>query len=395
MKLLPEDKFIINCSRVSISNPLDREICRAVTERAINWEMVYKNAYRHKVVPLIYCHLKRLKLLSYINIEVRGKFEAVYRENKLKNGVYLRESLMLLDAFGNQGIKAVLTKGAYLVQFVYEDPALRYFVDVDILVGKTDFTRACSIMQESGYTIGKYNKDEGKIFEMSKGEKLFWHKFLGHLPFSKMSKSKYCEAINIEVHFDFFMEACRGGLTDDLINNTNVIIVKNRSLPCLNEVNLIIHQCCDLFKDIYDMKKIKDNSNLRMSKFCDVFEIINIYKAKIDWEVFIKTVDNNRLRLPVYLCFSHINLLYDEVIPQGLLKRLMPGYEDLTGEFKSIHIEGDVMDFFNENMIYCLFNNNKRGIIERLAGIRAANFKRRVDSYRNNIRKFLSRDAKN
>lgn len=395
MELLSENKFIINCSRISTGNLIDQEIRKAVLGVDLDWEAIYKKANQHKVIPMIYHHLRRLKLLLSLNMEVKNKFEAIYRENKLRNGIYFDELWLILDAFKSQNIKAVLTKGAYLVLLIYRDPALRYFIDIDILVRREDFMRACSLIEDLGYTNGKYNRDECKIFRMNKEERLFWQKFLGHLPFSKMSDSQHCKVINIEIHYDFFAEARHKGITNNMIDHTDNITLRNRNLSCLNEINMLIHQCWDLFKDIYDMKKIKHNSNLRISKFCDIYEIINMYKTKINWNVFIKTVSDNRLKLPVYLCFVHINLVYGEVISKRILRQLMPDCEDLTSEFKGVHIEEEKMRFFNNNMVYDLFNNNKQHIIKRLAEIRVANFKNRVDSYRDSIRKLLATNAKN
>ena len=89
-----------------------------------------------------------------------------------------------LEALGGAGVDAVILKGPALVERYYDDPMLRAYGDVDVLVRPGDFGRALAALRAGGYTLTDKNwsflvrdlrgqvhltTDEGAVVE------LHWH----------------------------------------------------------------------------------------------------------------------------------------------------------------------------------------------------------------------------
>ena len=107
-------------------------------------------ADQHGVLPLVYQALERHArglVPSDVSAELRRRFEA----NALHNLVLTGELARLIQLLGAQGIKAMAFKGPVLAASAYGDLALRQFVDLDVLVNKTDVRAAALALLREGY----------------------------------------------------------------------------------------------------------------------------------------------------------------------------------------------------------------------------------------------------
>jgi hypothetical protein len=80
-------------------------------------------------------------------------FESDYRSSLMV--WLLREASLrrLLDMFNSHHIPLIFLKGAYLGEVVYQDPALRPMVDVDLLIREEQFESAVELLAGLGYTV--------------------------------------------------------------------------------------------------------------------------------------------------------------------------------------------------------------------------------------------------
>ena len=67
---------------------------------------------------------------------------------QLLAGKQLRD---IVGAFGEAGIQTIVLNGPALAASYYPDPALRPFIDLDLLVRRADRERALGILCERGY----------------------------------------------------------------------------------------------------------------------------------------------------------------------------------------------------------------------------------------------------
>jgi len=112
----------------------------------VDWEYLFQLARRHSIVPLVYAQL------DFVPPEVLAKFKQHYIENSARNTVLTAELCRLINLFRDEGIEAIPYKGPVLALFVYGDIALRRFVDLDVIVKKSDVLKARETLLKEAYT---------------------------------------------------------------------------------------------------------------------------------------------------------------------------------------------------------------------------------------------------
>src|ERR1041385_741670 len=117
----------------------------------VDWDYLFQLARRHSIVPLVYVQLDH----ELVPAEVLAKFKQHYIENSARNTVLTAELCRLINLFRDEGIEAIAYKGPVLALFAYGDIALRRFVDLDVIVKRSDVLKAREILLTSGYTPSK------------------------------------------------------------------------------------------------------------------------------------------------------------------------------------------------------------------------------------------------
>jgi hypothetical protein len=78
-----------------------------------------------------------------------------YIENSARNTLLTAELCNLINLFAEHDIEAVPYKGPVLALFAYGNVSLRRFVDLDVIVRKSDVLKARGLLLDAGYTPAK------------------------------------------------------------------------------------------------------------------------------------------------------------------------------------------------------------------------------------------------
>jgi Uncharacterised nucleotidyltransferase len=112
------------------------------------WDRVCQLAAWHRVGPLLYSHLRTD---TAVPAGASAALQQAYFDNAARNlymGASTREALGALHA---AGVPAMLLKGAALIETVYDDPAVREMLDLDLLVPAHRLADATSVIAGLGY----------------------------------------------------------------------------------------------------------------------------------------------------------------------------------------------------------------------------------------------------
>lgn len=116
----------------------------------IDWECLLQEAARHRLTSMLY----RRFAVAHQEAVPRAIYSRLH-EHYLKSArLNLRltaELLRILDLFEKHEIPAIPFKGPALAYALHEDPALREFLDLDILVRKEDVFKALALAATLGY----------------------------------------------------------------------------------------------------------------------------------------------------------------------------------------------------------------------------------------------------
>lgn len=128
--------------------------CARTSAGEVDWEYLFQLARRHSIVPLVYVQLQQ-HAPELVPPQFLNKLKKHYFENSARNTLLTAELCRLINLFRDHGIDTIPYKGPVLALFAYGDIALRRFVDLDVIVKKSDVLNARNILLKSGYTPSK------------------------------------------------------------------------------------------------------------------------------------------------------------------------------------------------------------------------------------------------
>ena len=145
--------MLLCCARTTASAHIASHL-REIAKREIDWEYLFLLARRHSIVPLVYLQLEQCAS-DLVPSNHLAQLKKHYLENVARNTLLTAELCRLIDSFATAGIDAIPYKGPVLALFAYGNLALRRFVDLDVIVKKSDVLKAREILLAEGYTPTK------------------------------------------------------------------------------------------------------------------------------------------------------------------------------------------------------------------------------------------------
>ena len=118
--------------------------------QSINWDLLFQQADRHGIIPQVYWALKDREPLK-IPPSVFKEFQTFFQMNARRNLLALQELLRVTALLKGRQIEVLSFKGPVLTSILYENPTLRYYVDLDFLVHPRDVLKIAAILEADGY----------------------------------------------------------------------------------------------------------------------------------------------------------------------------------------------------------------------------------------------------
>jgi hypothetical protein len=145
--------LLLCCARTAVTRDVAARL-RELAATEVDWEYLFLLARRHAVVPLLYVQLER-HASDVVPQEFLRKLKQQYLENSARNTVLTAELCRLIGLFADVGVEAIPYKGPALAAFAYDNLALRRFVDLDVIVKRSDVLKAREILLNEGYAPTK------------------------------------------------------------------------------------------------------------------------------------------------------------------------------------------------------------------------------------------------
>lgn len=294
--LSDESRLLLYCSRACISDNEAMKI-NALLLRPMNWKFISETARSHKVSQLLYRNLTDLSNNPLVPADVMQELTTTYHETIAKNMYIYAELRIILTAFRQMGLEAIVLKGAALAGVVYPDIGLRPMADIDLLVREKDLTAADRVMTGLEYSA---------IHSMGS---LQWYRDNHfHLPPYRHIR----KPVIVEIHWHF----TAGSPATDVLGWWNRAVSKDlmgyRILVPSTE-DMLVHLTVHLFNHGY-----RDGFVLRC--LCDIFELLRQYE--IDWELLRKEARQHCMEKQVHSILLMTRKFYapqsETIIPADL-----------------------------------------------------------------------------
>ena len=118
---------------------------------AQEWANLLVLAGRQRVTPLLYHNLRGLGLAGSLPEKSLRALRDSYVRNTARNLRLAEELRQIVEALGVEDIPVIPLKGMHLAQEIYENISLREMNDIDLLVQKSDLSRAAEVLMDMAY----------------------------------------------------------------------------------------------------------------------------------------------------------------------------------------------------------------------------------------------------
>ncbi len=145
----PEERLMIQALRCDADGRAGGDIAASL-ERPIDWQRLVDTASGHGVMPLLY-RAFRQNHSRLVPPDMVVRFRSAYQNNTAWNLLLTAELQRITSRLEKNGIPCIPYKGPALAVQLYDDIALRQFVDLDILVRRSDVLRVRDLITAMGY----------------------------------------------------------------------------------------------------------------------------------------------------------------------------------------------------------------------------------------------------
>ena len=273
MSKVSENDLLLCCARTNAAPHVVARL-RELAAKNIDWEYLFLLARRHSVVPLLYLQLNQ-HASDLVPEEQLHKLKQHYFENSARNTVLTAELCDLIGAFAHSGIDAIPYKGPVLSLFAYGNIGLRRFVDLDVIVKKTDVLKARDILLAEGYTPSKsLSLTQQELLLRTQHNLQFW---------------RDNRRLIIELHWEVAPHLFASSVSaEELWQNLFTIDLNGTKVNALSADNLLFSLCIHGSRHLWE----------RLSWICDVAELIS--RHRFDWTTLLEraaTADSERIFL--------------------------------------------------------------------------------------------------
>lgn len=326
MKLSPEGEMLIIGARIEI-DPTLRDRFIELIKQGLDWGKVLYLATNHKMLTLVWYHIKSFDLVRYLDPQISRLMATVYNAHAERNRLYLEEFGRVLEAADALKVRIVPLKGALLLGTIYTDLGMRTINDIDILVERDAIETLMDAFDRLGYSQKTYDSIKGDLRPVSRRKKLFWTLYVSNLmPFRKKAESALVGSYSFDVHVTITWKGKEQYEIDmaELFEKTHEVgFLGTRYFPLSCEDN-IIHLCGHLYRHAVLLDTIRDVDDLALIKFCDLREFILASTKHLSWNRLTERVESYRIQKPVYYTFHYLDMLYRDTVPRDFLENIRP-----------------------------------------------------------------------
>ncbi len=263
-----------------------------------DWADLLQQSARHKITPLLYHRLKTFHPDISIPPSVTKRLRQAYLDNSARN-LRLYDNLCgVLKIFRRDRIPVIVLKGAHLAEFVYDNRALRFMGDLDLLVRKDDLMRVDALLLEMGCTPTIHNRIVGKdnnefVYVMPKRD------------------------VSLEIHWSILSPMFPFTIdTDGQWERSKSVLIAGVDAAVFCPEDLLLHLC------LHAGCTHGFEPGLRL--FYDIDEILRHDRKGMDWGLVQHRSREWGIGKCVYLTLELTREFLGVALPEGLMEALKP-----------------------------------------------------------------------
>ena len=267
-----------------------------------SWMNLVTHAQQHGAAPLLHHRLRSVKDL-HVDTEAARRLRDAHAYNQLRSLTQFERIGTLLASAATVDIDMILLKGAHLARWVYDEPALRPMLDVDVLVRRDDAERARELLLESGYRDAP-------------GCDAVDYSRLHHLhPLARLGE------VRVEVHHHLVPDDAPFVIDlDGLWARSKRGNWSGTDLQVLAPEDLLMHLCTHA--------SYNDRFRVGLLTLCDIEATVRRHDHALDWTQLVDEANGDGRARFVYASLRLARSLLDAAVPDDVLHSMRHGPED-------------------------------------------------------------------
>jgi hypothetical protein len=271
------------------------------------WQRVAELARQQRVAELLFWRLKKPGLCEQVPAEVLEELHGAALLAASQNARSYHNLRAVFERFQEQGIPAILLKGAYLAEHIYGNIGARPMGDVDLLVKQADLKRAGALLLGLGFVRPPQPDEPIKAQH--------------HFVYEHAGKGLY-----LELHWDLIdrvypIHVDMPGLWE----RSQATRVAGLAVREMTPEDQVLHLCIHASKHVFEFG---------LRGMCDLAETLRKTQAGLDWEKLGRRADAWNARRCVYVNLRLAKDLLEAPLPEQWLRGLAPA--DLEGRYMQI-----------------------------------------------------------
>ncbi len=265
------------------------------------WRALATEAQQQRVGAVFYDRIVQHERAEQMPAAVRAQLVETHQQTAVCNLMLYYHLGQLIRDLQAQAIPVILLKGAYLAATVYDDIALRYMVDADLLVPESALGAAIEIVTALGYQ---------PLQPLIPVKSYLAHHH--HLPrFMKAG------SLSVEIHWTITRPDQPYAITvADLWARAQTATVAGTAVGALAPEDLLLHVC--LHATYHHLLE----QGIRF--LCDIDAICSHFGPRLDWELVVARAQQWGWGPGVYLALQLAHDLLAAPAPPAVLTALAP-----------------------------------------------------------------------
>ena len=278
-------------------DPAGDSLRRLQQASAEDWRQIANLAQQFALAPLQYFRLKRA---GYpLPEDVAGSLKNTYLRNTARNINLLNQLNEMLAKLQGEGIAAIVLKGGYLSEAVYEEIGLRVMADLDLLIPLDELERSIEVLEALGY----------------KPIRPYFHEVDGTLHFHAPPLEK--DGCVVELHWKLALDRNPAPVNiDEVWSRAQPFVLENLTTQALGLSDLILHL------GVHTAYGHQFSSQLHA--VVDLAVVLRKFREQVDWNEFIRICREWKTERGIYLMFRLAQDLMNAELPEAAMLALRP-----------------------------------------------------------------------
>lgn len=275
---------------------------------------------KNKTFGVAYYNLKRFQQIECLSDDLQLKIERLHNKYLTRTQEYLKHLEYVTEILSKATFPYAILKGAFLIARVYPI-GVRIANDIDILIEEKNIGKCKSLFIKNGFVSGHYDASR-KVVPATRKEELEAKMNTGNLlPLFKAE----IENLQVDINFSMDFKNDNKNTIEKMLKNAKKVTIHNRySFSTLDEIDMLVHLCCHLYKDAVTYESVVEGYDLRLYEFNDVNVCLEKYfsgNKKI--QDLIVRIKEYSLEKECYFAFYYCKLLFRNLQTSPFMEKLL------------------------------------------------------------------------